>query len=191
MLRTILMWFLLGGLAIPGAIVVNTYSAHAEEPALPPRAVEVARPSGFSVTNSMVVTWLVAAGLILFARAATSQLLPALSGLQRGACSAERGIPISAAGSIEPQSLPIHAPLCEKAQDLRSPKVIVRAFDEKLMTKTIQFSSACASAIMTLQLLALACLALIFGLSSLGREPQAQEHYKRSDSSPARPRTAP
>src|SRR5207247_698904 len=35
------------------------------------KAVEIARPFGLPVTNSMVVMWIVAIGLILFARAAT------------------------------------------------------------------------------------------------------------------------
>jgi F0F1-type ATP synthase membrane subunit a len=41
------------------------------EHGLPQQAVEIARPLGFPITNSMVVTWIVAAGLIVFARVAT------------------------------------------------------------------------------------------------------------------------
>ena len=46
------------------------------------KAVELARPSGFSVTNSMVVTWVVAVGLIVFAQAATRQMKRVPTGAQ-------------------------------------------------------------------------------------------------------------
>ena len=42
--------------------------AAANEHGLPQHAVEIARPFGFPVTNSMVVTWIVAVALIFFAR---------------------------------------------------------------------------------------------------------------------------
>ena len=38
------------------------------------KAVEIARPFGFRITNSMVVSWIVAAGLILFAQLATRHM---------------------------------------------------------------------------------------------------------------------
>src|SRR3989475_5410903 len=41
------------------------------EHALSQKAVEIARPLGFPITNSMVVTWIVAVALILFAQTAT------------------------------------------------------------------------------------------------------------------------
>jgi F-type H+-transporting ATPase subunit a len=44
------------------------------EHGLSEKAVEIARPLGFPITNSMVVTWIVAAGLLLFARAATRRM---------------------------------------------------------------------------------------------------------------------
>src|SRR4029079_4040088 len=37
-------------------------------------AVEIARPFGFPITNSMVVTWIVAIGLIAFAQIATRRM---------------------------------------------------------------------------------------------------------------------
>src|SRR5262245_57786580 len=46
------------------------------------RAVEIARPFGFPITNSMVVTWIVAIGLIIFARVATRDLRHVPSGAQ-------------------------------------------------------------------------------------------------------------
>lgn len=50
--------------------------AHAEEEEhkLPQHAVELGRPFNFPVTNSMVVTWIVAVGLIMFAQVATRRM---------------------------------------------------------------------------------------------------------------------
>src|SRR3974390_3223505 len=47
--------------------------AHAEH-GLPQAALEVARPFGFPITNSMVVSWIVALGLIVFAQVATRRM---------------------------------------------------------------------------------------------------------------------
>ena len=41
---------------------------------LPQGAVEIARPLGFPITNSMLVTWIVAIGLIVFAQLATRRM---------------------------------------------------------------------------------------------------------------------
>jgi F-type H+-transporting ATPase subunit a len=46
----------------------------AAEHGLPEKAVEIARPFGFPITNSMVVTWIVAIGLIVFAQIATRKM---------------------------------------------------------------------------------------------------------------------
>jgi F-type H+-transporting ATPase subunit a len=48
--------------------------AEPEEHGLPQKAVEIARPFGFPITNSMVVTWIVVAGLIILARVATRDM---------------------------------------------------------------------------------------------------------------------
>ena len=45
-------------------------------------AVEIARPFGLPVTNSMIVTWLVAIGLIVFAQVATRQMKQVPDGAQ-------------------------------------------------------------------------------------------------------------
>ena len=45
-------------------------------------ALEIARPFGFPVTNSMVVTWIVAALLIVFARRATRNMKRVPDGAQ-------------------------------------------------------------------------------------------------------------
>jgi 6-phosphogluconate dehydrogenase (decarboxylating) len=49
-------------------VSVPAATAEAEEPRLPQKAVEIARPFGFPITNSMVASWIVATGLIIFAR---------------------------------------------------------------------------------------------------------------------------
>ena len=94
MFRTISIWFLIASASVPGATAeaagplargdtrVLASSAPAEEHALTQKAVELARPSGFSVTNSMVVTWVVAVGLIVFAQAATRQMKRVPTGAQ-------------------------------------------------------------------------------------------------------------
>ena len=50
--------------------------------ALPQSAVEIARPFGFPITNSMVVTWIVAIALIVFARVATRHMTAVPGGAQ-------------------------------------------------------------------------------------------------------------
>jgi len=60
-------------------------SATVDEPkehGLPQKAVEIARPFGFPITNSMVVSWVTALGLILFARFATRDMNRVPSGAQ-------------------------------------------------------------------------------------------------------------
>ena len=59
-------------------------SAPAAEPVheLSQKAVEIARPFGFPITNSMVVTWVVALGLIVFVRRATRSMHEVPSGAQ-------------------------------------------------------------------------------------------------------------
>ncbi len=46
------------------------------------KAVEIARPFGFPITNSMVVSWMVAIGLIVFAQLATRRMKPVPEGAQ-------------------------------------------------------------------------------------------------------------
>ena len=46
------------------------------------KAVEIARPFGFPITNSMAVSWLVAVGLIIFARVATRDMKRVPDGAQ-------------------------------------------------------------------------------------------------------------
>jgi F-type H+-transporting ATPase subunit a len=53
-----------------------------EEHGLSRNALEVARPFGFPITNSMVVTWVVALGLIVFARLATRNMRQVPEGAQ-------------------------------------------------------------------------------------------------------------
>ena len=62
--------------SLPAAI------ASTEEHALSQQAVEIARPFGFPITNSMVVTWIVALGLIIFAQVATRDMKGVPAGAQ-------------------------------------------------------------------------------------------------------------
>lgn len=57
-------------------------AAEPAEHGLSPKAVEIARPFGFPITNSMVVSWIVALGLILFAQAATRKMKQVPAGAQ-------------------------------------------------------------------------------------------------------------
>jgi F-type H+-transporting ATPase subunit a len=56
--------------------------AHEEKHGLPQHAVEIGRPFGFPITNSMVVTWGVALGLIIFAQLATRRMKQVPDGAQ-------------------------------------------------------------------------------------------------------------
>jgi F-type H+-transporting ATPase subunit a len=49
---------------------------------LSPRALDIARPFGLPVTNSMVVSWIVAIGLVVFARVATRDMKQVPEGAQ-------------------------------------------------------------------------------------------------------------
>jgi len=53
-----------------------------DEPGLSQKAVEIARPFGFPITNSMVVSWIVAVGLIVFAQVATRHMKAVPDGAQ-------------------------------------------------------------------------------------------------------------
>src|SRR5881392_3912519 len=53
-----------------------------EEHGLPPKAVELAHPFNFPITNSMVVSWIVALGLIVFAQVATRDMKQVPTGVQ-------------------------------------------------------------------------------------------------------------
>jgi F-type H+-transporting ATPase subunit a len=53
-----------------------------QEHGLTQHAIEIARPLGFPISNSMVVTWIVAAALILFARRATRDMRQVPTGAQ-------------------------------------------------------------------------------------------------------------
>src|SRR5438445_8690503 len=58
------------------------FAAGSEQHGLSQQAVEIGRPLGLPVTNSMVVTWIVAVALIVFARAATRDMKRVPGGAQ-------------------------------------------------------------------------------------------------------------
>jgi F-type H+-transporting ATPase subunit a len=67
--------------AVEPANSTQTTSAQGE-PGLSQKAVEIARPFGFPITNSMIVTWIVAVGLIVFAQVATHHMKAVPRGAQ-------------------------------------------------------------------------------------------------------------
>src|SRR5690242_16816410 len=54
----------------------------AMEHGLPQGAVEIARPFGFPITNSMVLMWIVAVVLVVFVRLGTRRMKPVPDGAQ-------------------------------------------------------------------------------------------------------------
>jgi F-type H+-transporting ATPase subunit a len=60
----------------------DTAPSEQEEHGLSTKAVEIARPFNFPITNSMVVSWIVAMGLILFAQFATRSMKQVPTGAQ-------------------------------------------------------------------------------------------------------------
>src|SRR4051812_15292701 len=58
------------------------FAAGSEQHGLSQQAVEIGHPLGLPVTNSMVVTWIVAVALIVFARAATRDMKSVPGGAQ-------------------------------------------------------------------------------------------------------------
>jgi F-type H+-transporting ATPase subunit a len=75
---------------VPGAVAGHAADAAGDadaggkkkEHSLPQYAVEIARPFGLPITNSMVVSWIVALGLIIFARLATRDMQQVPGGAQ-------------------------------------------------------------------------------------------------------------
>jgi F-type H+-transporting ATPase subunit a len=89
------LWVLLAGLPLlagsPEAPTGLAEAGHATQAAgaaghevhqLPQHAVELGRVAGFPITNSMVVTWIVALGLIVFAQIATRRMKDVPDGAQ-------------------------------------------------------------------------------------------------------------
>src|SRR3954468_22139519 len=65
--------------------MVSTFMLSLSEPGghgFSQKALEIAAPFGFPTTNSMIVMWIVAAGLILFAQLATRRLEQVPGGAQ-------------------------------------------------------------------------------------------------------------
>lgn len=64
------------------AIAAEAEAPHTEHEAVPLKAAPLVQIGKFAVTNSMLVTWIVAAGIILLAQLATRNIKPIPSGLQ-------------------------------------------------------------------------------------------------------------
>jgi F-type H+-transporting ATPase subunit a len=68
-------------LSCGGIFATSTMAAEAE-PAVPLKPAELVHIGKFAITNSMLVTWIVAAGIIVFAQLATRRIKPIPSGIQ-------------------------------------------------------------------------------------------------------------
>jgi F-type H+-transporting ATPase subunit a len=76
-------WLLLAAtFTLTGAGSLVGASPANEEHSLSQQAVDIARPFGLPITNSMVVTWIVALGLIIFAQVATRNMKAVPDGAQ-------------------------------------------------------------------------------------------------------------
>jgi F-type H+-transporting ATPase subunit a len=65
-----------------GCIFATSTIAAEVEPAVPLKPAELVHIGKFAITNSMLVTWIVAAGIIVFAQLATQRIKPIPSGIQ-------------------------------------------------------------------------------------------------------------
>jgi F-type H+-transporting ATPase subunit a len=68
-------------LASAGSVFASGAAAE-EEHGLPQAAVEIARPFGFPITNSMIVSWIVAVALIIFTQVSTRKMKQVPEGAQ-------------------------------------------------------------------------------------------------------------
>src|ERR1017187_366756 len=92
--RTILMSLLLAGSLLPGLraqpagakptaeAAAQTEVAQPEERGLSPKALPIGSGESSLITSSMVVTWVVALGLIVLTRVATRKMQPVPTGAQ-------------------------------------------------------------------------------------------------------------
>jgi F-type H+-transporting ATPase subunit a len=65
-----------------GCVVATSTFAAEAEPAVSLKPAELVHLGKFAITNSMLVTWVVAAGIIVFAQLATRKIKPIPSGIQ-------------------------------------------------------------------------------------------------------------
>jgi F-type H+-transporting ATPase subunit a len=73
---------LAAALVLTTAVAARAATGEAEHHGLPASAVEITRVFGLPITNSMVVSWVVAIGLIAFAQVATRDMQQVPSGAQ-------------------------------------------------------------------------------------------------------------
>jgi F-type H+-transporting ATPase subunit a len=82
-LRILFVWLLLAGAPLAGwCAEAEAAGAGHEEHGVSQKAVEIARPFGLPITNSMLVTWIVTIGLIVFAQVATRNMKEVPEGAQ-------------------------------------------------------------------------------------------------------------
>jgi F-type H+-transporting ATPase subunit a len=73
---------LCGCVLATSAIAAEAAAGETKEPAVPLKPAELVHIGKFAVTNSMLVTWIVAAGVIVFAQIATRNIKTIPSGIQ-------------------------------------------------------------------------------------------------------------
>ncbi len=73
-LKLTLVWLLLVGAPLAALAAQETRPAEPAEQGLPQRAVEIGHLGAFPLTNSMLVTWIVALAVIVFAQVATRNM---------------------------------------------------------------------------------------------------------------------
>src|SRR5689334_22926304 len=88
----LILWCLAGGAHLGGLGQVHAAQSplraaeaaagEKEEHGVPQKAQEIAKPFGFPITNSMLVSWVAALGLIIFARVAMKNVKDIPSGAQ-------------------------------------------------------------------------------------------------------------
>jgi len=82
-IKLILLWLLLTTAPLVGRCAdLSTAAAKDEEHGISQKATDIARPFGIPLTNSMLVTWVVALGLILFAQYSTRNMKEVPDGAQ-------------------------------------------------------------------------------------------------------------
>src|SRR5438876_10856406 len=74
---------LIGGVMFAtSAIAIEAPAAATEHEGVSLKPQMLVQVAGFGITNSMLVTWIVAASIIIFAQIATQQVKPIPSGIQ-------------------------------------------------------------------------------------------------------------
>jgi F-type H+-transporting ATPase subunit a len=80
--RTSLCWYSLLSVFFVILLAATRMDAQGQEQGISPKPVEVARVFGFPITNSLIVSWIVGLGLIIFVQVTTFRMKPVPDGAQ-------------------------------------------------------------------------------------------------------------